>query len=153
MINYSIAIMSTKPGTKKESINETKAYGMAQATEVLDINQFAEHLSSHGSVYRKGDVLGLLNNAFSCLRELMLEGKRVRLGDLGDFQPRLKTEGANTTDDFNVNNIKDVRVSWTPGKIFKNLRKEARFQLVASREAQTGAIETIRNSDTIQGLE
>ena len=28
MINYSIAIMGTKPGTKKADILETKAYGV-----------------------------------------------------------------------------------------------------------------------------
>ena len=37
MINYSIAIMGTKPGTKKENITETKAYGVAQAKESIDI--------------------------------------------------------------------------------------------------------------------
>lgn len=153
MINYSIAIMSTKPGTRKADIQETKAYGMAQANEVLDINKFAEHIAAHGSVYAKGDIVGLLTIAFSCLRELMLEGKRVRLGDMGDFQPRLRTTGAKTTEDFTAANIKDVHVSWTPGKPFRNLRNEATFQLVPSRKAQGDAIETIKNTDTIQGLE
>ena len=104
MINYSIAIMGTKPGTKKENITETKAYGVAQVSEVIDINAFAKHIANHGSVYDKGDIVGLLTIAVGCLRELMLEGKRVKLGDLGDFQPRLRTTGAVTTDDFSVAN-------------------------------------------------
>ncbi|MBQ8865061.1 MAG: DNA-binding protein [Bacteroidaceae bacterium] len=153
MINYSIAIMSSKPGTRKADIQETKAYGMAQASEVLDINKFAEHIAAHGSVYGKGDIVGLLTIAFGCLRELMLEGKRVRLGDMGDFQPRLKTIGAKTTEEFSPAYIKDVHVRWTPGKSFRNLRSEATFQLVPSRKAQGEAIETVKNTDTIQGLE
>ena len=153
MINYSIAIMSTTPGTKKAQITETKAYGIAQATEVIDINAFAKHVANHGSVYKKGDIIGLLTNAVACLRELMLEGKRVKLGDLGDFQPRLKTVGARTTDEFTHQNIKEVNVSWTPGKPFDNLRSEATFNLVPTRTAQADAIEVIKNEDTIQGLE
>ncbi|MBQ6191524.1 MAG: DNA-binding protein [Bacteroidaceae bacterium] len=153
MINYSIAIMGTKPGTKKENITETKAYGVAQVSEVIDINAFAKHIANHGSVYDKGDIVGLLTIAVGCLRELMLEGKRVKLGDLGDFQPRLRTTGAVTTDDFSVANIDDVVVGWTPGKNFTNLRTEATFQLVPSRSAQGDAIEVIRNTDTIHGLE
>ena len=153
MINYSIAIMSTKPGTKKANITETKAYGFVQTSETIDINQFAKHIANHGSVYNKGDIIGLLTIAVSCLRELMLEGKRVRLGDLGDFQPRLKTMGAVTTEDFSAANIKEVTVSWEPGKEFKNLRSEASFQLVPPRKAQSDAIEVIRNADTIHGLE
>ena len=153
MINYSIAIKSSTPGTKKADITETKAYGMAQVSEVLDINDFAKHIASHGSVYKKGDVIGLLTNAVSCLRELMLEGKRVKLGDLGDFQPQLRTEGARTTEEFTALNIKEVVVGWTPGKPFENLRSEATFQLVPTRAAQADAIEVIKNEDTIQGLE
>ena len=83
----------------------------------------------------------------------MLEGKRVKLGDLGDFQPRLRTEGAETTEDFNIANIKAVNVSWTPGKEFENLRGEATFQLVPSRKMAADAIEVIKNTDTIHGLE
>ncbi len=153
MINYSIAILSSTPGTKKEDITETKAYGMAQASEVIDINAFAKHITSHGCVYGKGDIVGLLTIAVDCLRELMLEGKRVKLGDLGDFQPRLKTEGATSPDEFTANNIKEVNVSWTPGKPFMNLRSEALFQLVPTRAAQADAIEVIKNEDTIHGLE
>ncbi len=153
MINYSIVIMSAQPGTKKENITETKAYGVAQSSEVLDINAFANHITSHGSVYRKGDILAVLTNAVGCLRELLLEGKRVKLGDLGDFQAHLKTEGAKTADTFSAANIKEVNVCWTPGKDFQNLRDEASFQLVPTRAAQNTAIEVIKNQDTIQGLE
>ncbi len=153
MINYSIAIMGTTPGTKKEDITQTKAYGVAQVSEVLDINDFAKHIQAHGCVYSKGDIVGLLTIAVDCLREMMLAGKRVKLGALGDFQPRLKTEGARTTDEFSTRNIKEVNVSWDPGKDFQNLRQEATFQLVPSRKAQDDAIEVIKNEDTIQGLE
>ncbi len=153
MINYSIAIMGTTPGTKKEDITQTKAYGIAQVSEVLDINDFAKHIQAHGCVYSKGDIVGLLTIAVDCLREMMLAGKRVKLGALGDFQPRLKTEGARTTDEFSTRNIKEVNVSWDPGKDFQNLRQEATFQLVPSRKAQDDAIEVIKNEDTIQGLE
>ena len=145
--------MGTTPGTKKEDITQTKAYGVAQVSEVLDINDFAKHIQSHGCVYSKGDIVGLLTIAVDCLREMMLAGKRVKLGALGDFQPRLKTEGARTTDEFSARNIKEVNVSWDPGKDFQNLRQEATFQLVPSRKAQDDAIEVIKNEDTIQGLE
>ena len=153
MINYSIAIMGTKPGTKKADITETKAYGVAQVKDRISLSDFAKHIHDHGCVYSKGDIVSILTTAVSCLRELMLEGKRVKLGDLGDFQPRLQTEGAVTTEDFSAKNIKAVNVSWTPGKPFVNLLHDAKFNLVPSRKAQEDAIEVIRNTETIQGLE
>ena len=153
MINYSIAIMGTTPGTKKESITETKAYGTAQVHEVLDLDKFCAHIADHNCPFSKGAIKGVLTDAVSCLREQMLAGNKVNLGDLGSFYPELQSEGAVTTDDFSVDNIKAVNICWLPSKSFKNLRQDAEFQLVPSRAAQSDAIEVVKNTDTIHGLE
>ena len=153
MINYSICIMSTKPGTKKADIQETKAYGTAQVHEVLDMDDFCKHIADHNSPFSKGTVKGILTDAVACLREQLLAGNKVVLGDLGAFHVELATEGADTTDEFNAQKIKEVNVRWTPGLEFKNLRSVAEFNLVPSRKAQADAIEVIRNEETIQGLE
>ena len=153
MINYSIFIMSTKPGTKKADITETKAYGAAQVHEVLDMDDFCKHIADHNSPFSKGTVKGILTDAVACLREQLLAGNKVVLGDLGAFHVELATEGADTTDEFNAQKIKEVNVRWTPGLEFKNLRSVAEFNLVPSRKAQADAIEVIRNEETISGLE
>ncbi|MBP5595528.1 MAG: DNA-binding protein [Pseudobutyrivibrio sp.] len=154
MINYSIAIMSCKPGTKKtEQTYSTKAYGTAQIHESLDLDAFCKHIADHNSPFSKGTVKGILTDAVACLREQLLAGNKVSLGDLGSFYVELATEGADTTDEFNAQKIKEVNVAWLPGKEFKNLRADAEFNLVPSRKAQAEAIEVIRNEETIQGLE
>ncbi len=153
MIKYSIAIKGTKPGTKKAEITETKAYGEAQTDEILDLDTFCKHIAEHHSPFSKGTIKGVLSDAVGCLREQLLAGNKVKLGDLGDFHVELATKGAKTTEEFNTSYIENVNVRWTPGKGFKNLRSEAEFQLVPNRKAQNDAIETIKNTDTIQGLE
>jgi len=153
MINYSIAIMSANPGTKKDQITHTKAYGVSQMVRKVEFDEFCEHISEHGSPFSKGTIKGVLSDAVDCIRELLLDGKKVGLGDLGDFHIELNTEGARTTEEFNAANIKAVNVTYTPGKKFKNLRQSATFQLVPNRSAQEDAIEIIKNEDTIQGLE
>ena len=153
MINYSIAIMGTTPGTKKNQIQETKAYGTAQVHEVLDLDKFASHMAAHNSPFSKGVIKGVIADAVSCIREQLLEGNKVVLGELGAFYPELQTEGAVTCDDFTAQNIKAVNVRYCPGDDFKDLRSEATFQLVDSRKAQAAAIKVIKNQDTIQGME
>ena len=153
MINYSIAIMSTTPGTKKEDITETKAYGTAQMNKKVSLDEFCQHISEHNSPFSKGVVMGIITDAVSCLREMMLDGNRVSLGDLGTFGVELACEGAKKTEDFDTSYIKAVNVRWTPGDQFKNLRSDATFQLVPSRSAQADAIDVIKNEQTIQGLE
>ncbi len=153
MIKYSIAIKGTKPGTKKAEITETKAYGEAQTDEILSLDEFCKHITEHHSPFSKGTIKGVLSDAVGCLREQLLAGNKVKLGDLGDFHVELATKGAKTTEEFNTSYIENVNVRWTPGKDFKNLRSEADFQLVPNRKAQSEAIETVKNTDTIQGLE
>ena len=153
MIKYSIAIKGTKPGTKKAEITETKAYGEAQTDEILSLDEFCKHIAEHHSPFSKGTIKGVLSDAVGCLREQLLAGNKVKLGDLGDFHVELATKGAKTTEEFNTSYIENVNVRWTPGKDFKNLRSEADFQLVPNRKAQSEAIETVKNTDTIQGIE
>ena len=152
MIDYSIAIMGTKPGTLKANITETKAYGTAQVHEVLSFDDFCKHIAEHNSPFSKGCIKGVLTDAVACIREQLLAGNKVKLGDLGDFYVELQTEGAVTTEDFSAANIKAVNVRWTPGKEFEDLLADATFNLVPKRSQQTDAVKVIKNTDTIHGL-
>ncbi len=154
MIDYSIYIGPKKPGMKKtEEGYATMAYGTAQVREVLDLDDFSKHIAAHNSPFSAGCIKGVLEDAVDCLREMMLAGNKVILGKLGGFYPELKTEGAVTTEDFTAANIKAVNVCWLPGLPFGDLKKEATFNLVPSRKLAADAIEVIKNTDTIQGLE
>ena len=133
MLKYSITIMSTKPGTPKLNIKNTKAYGVLQLDEVLDTYQLAEHIANHGSVYSAADVFGITNLISTCVRELLLEGKKVQIGALGYVYPTVSSEGANSIDSFSATNIKEVNVRFVPGKAFRNLRRDANFKLVLKR--------------------
>ena len=68
MINYSIVIKGTKPGTKTENITETKAYGVAQVSGILTLNDFARHIAQHGTLYGR-DVIGLLGKITKVISE------------------------------------------------------------------------------------
>ena len=49
-----------------------------------------------------------------CMREMLLEGKKIRLGDLGDFSLLLTSKGAEDADKFTAQNITGVKVQWEP---------------------------------------
>ena len=116
----------------------------------MTIEKFAKHITSHGSVYSRADISAILYIAVDCMREMLLEGKKIRLGDLGDFSLLLTSKGAEDADKFTAQNITGVRVQWEPGQEFKNLRDEAEFNLVAraSRSAQAAVIKAIKEGKT-----
>ena len=124
------------------------AFAIAQYTDVITIEKFARHISTHGSVYSRADISAILYLAVDCMREQLLEGKKIRLGDLGDFSIILESKGAETADKFTSQNITGVNVLWTPGTEFKNLLADAEFTLVASRNAQAALLKAIKAGQT-----
>ncbi|MCR4920245.1 MAG: DNA-binding protein [Bacteroidaceae bacterium] len=150
MMNYSIAIRSTKPGLKKANITETKAYAVAQASGSIDMDEFAGHIAEHGSKYKRGDIYAILAEAVDCMREKLLEGQIVTLGELGSFRCSYNCEGSASASTLSADNIKAVKVIWTPGKHFRDLREKADFQCVPNREAQALAVAEARAQETLQ---
>ena len=173
MINYSIVMRSVNANLleinqAKSRINQAKkngkepdkkdtdlvktekqnAFAISQYTDVMTIEKFAKHITSHGSVYSRADISAILYMAVDCMREMLLEGKKIRLGDLGDFSLLLASKGAETADKFTAQNITNVKVQWDPGQQFKNLLDDAEFNLVASRSAQAAVIKAIREGKT-----
>ena len=128
------------------------AFATAQYSDVMNIEKFAKHIASHGCVYSRADISAILYLAVDCMREMLLEGKKVRLGDLGDFSVSLSSKGAETADKFSAQNIQDVKVNWTPGIEFKNLIQDAEFNLVASRAAQDAVVKAIKAGESTVDL-
>ena len=173
MINYSIVMRSVNANLleinqAKSRINQAKkegknpdpkdlelvktekqnAFAISQYTDIMTIEKFAKHITSHGSVYSRADISAILYIAVDCMREMLLEGKKIRLGELGDFSLLLTSKGAEDADKFTSQNITGVRVQWEPGQEFKNLRDDAEFNLVASRSAQAAVIKAIKEGKT-----
>lgn len=138
MIDYSV-YMQPNP------IDETaapKAYAKAQMRENMSFTKFVNHIASHNGVFSQGTVKGVLSDACLCLVEQLLEGKKVQLGELGNFWISLASNGAETMESFSASNIKEVNIVFTPGEDFENLRGRAEFNLVASRVAQAATLKT-----------
>ena len=177
MINYSIVMRSVNANLleinqAKSRINQAKkegttpdpkdlelvktekqnAFAISQYTDIMTIEKFAKHITSHGSVYSRADISAILYIAVDCMREMLLEGKKIRLGDLGDFSLLLTSKGAEDADKFTSQNITGVKVQWEPGQEFKNLRDDAEFNLVASRSAQAAVIKAIKEGRAVCSL-
>lgn len=133
MINYSVSLR------KNPVKGTTQVHGQAQVTEVLNLEEFAAFVASHNSKYEEEDVMAVLVAIVKRMRELFLDGKKVRLGNFGDFYLTLRTKAANKVEDFTTDNILDVKVIFKPGKYLLGIRDEAEFNAVATRSSQAKA--------------
>ena len=129
-----------------------KAFAVAQYADVMTIEKFARHIATHGCVYSRADISAILYLAVDCMREMLLEGKKIRLGDLGDFSISLDSTGAESAEKFTAQNITAVKVVWDAGSEFHDLISEADFNLVASRKAQAAVVSAIKAGKTVVDL-
>lgn len=100
--------------------------------EIVEFDEFIEHMAKHHCVYSEGTLRGVLIEMEICLRELLLDGKAVRMDDLGIFALSIanKKGGADKAEDYTPNMIDSVRMNLYLGKRFraKQLYKDAKFR-------------------------
>lgn len=154
-INYSIVprtvnlaerTLAYKNGEKDSFVPQIKYYPAAQQSAVMNLDKFAAHIADHHSKYGKGDVYCVLTEAVSCMREQLLLGNKIILGDLGSFYISLSSEGSDYYNEFNVSLIKKVNVNWEQGDAFKTLLNDAQFELVETRKAAAETLKKVRES-------
>lgn len=96
----------------KDSMSYGKWYARIVSTETMSLDGLADHLRSHNTPYSTGTIKGILEDAVNCIRELLLDGKRVQLDGLASFGLSIiHTSGAGTADAFKVRtNVQGVKL-------------------------------------------
>ena len=135
-IPYSLVLRQVQPGKPKEG---NKTFPTAQSRQVLDLTAMAAHMTSHSSKYDKGDIMAVVTQLASCIREQLLLGNKVNLGDLGSFYVSLDSKSAPNAESFSTSMIKRVNVRWSPSGNLSGLEKEASYEYVGTRESQAEA--------------
>lgn len=115
--------------SNQTGVTKNKWYGRA-VTELMEFEEFVKHMANHHCVFGESTIRGVLIEMQICMRELLLEGKAVRLDDLGIFRIGLETSAATTAKGFTADNIKAVRLNLYLGKRFRaaDLYKDAKFR-------------------------
>ena len=116
------------PQNKSE---QPKWYAKAVQDRTIDFEGLVTHMSEHNSPYSRGVIHGVLTDMLDCVKELVLDGKSVRLGDLGLFSVGLKTSGAKSRDRWSVaTHVQGVTLNVRNTKTWSNaeLRKNTTLQ-------------------------
>lgn len=100
--------------TNQKSTTFGKWYGRIVHTETLSTEQFVNHICSHGSPFDRATITGVLVASCDCLVELVLDSKKVRLGDLGTFYLSAETEPGDSAEEFTDDNVKKVHLRFLP---------------------------------------
>ena len=106
-----------KQNKVKNSKVNGKWFARQKTIETLNTRKLANHISEHGSIYTPDVVFGVLEKFRSCLLEMLLNSKRVKIDGLGIFFTTLEnTEGgAESKDKFlPQKNLKGLHIRFLP---------------------------------------
>ena len=128
---------------RKNNDMMSKSYGKYYAypviEETLELDELAKHMANHNTPFSEGAIKGVLADMVSCIKELILEGKNVKIADLAIFSVGIKNAGgAATPEEFSVaKNIQGVkfRARATGELTAKNLNLEATLKRATATSA------------------
>ena len=106
-----------------------KYYARVKYLESMNTRKLSNHIAEHGSIYTPDVVYGVMEKFRSCLLEMLLNSKRVKIDGLGTFYTTLEClkGGALSADKFNVNkHIKGLHIRFLP--------EQEQEQNISSRE-------------------
>jgi len=131
-----------KQNKNAKSVAFGKFFAYPVIDETVDLDGLADHMSSHNTPYSKGAIKGMLTDMVSCIKELLLEGKNVKIADLAIFSLGIRNNGGAVSEDLFsvVKHIKGVRLRAraTGELISKSLRLEAQLRRAKSSGLDNG---------------
>lgn len=116
MINYKIQ-GKQKPGTDEPQY--LKYYACIVSPGVINMEGLAKRISTMCTVTR-ADCLAVLAALQQEIVYALQSGMKVHMGDVGSFRLSCQSEGAATAKEFEVKNIKKLKVIYNPSKVLRN---------------------------------
>ncbi len=78
-------------------------YARPVINETLDLEALSKHMSKHNTPFSPGVIKGVLAEMVACIKELILDGKNVKLDDLAIFSVGIVSDhGAASAAEFKV---------------------------------------------------
>ena len=115
-------VVTGKVGENRQKV--TKTYGKIIYRGTLGLNEMAEHIMKHGTVYTEDVVIGVITKLKNCIQEMLADGYKVKLDGIGTLYPVTTSSGVADAKDFNAQeNIIRVGVAFLADQSKKSLYK------------------------------
>ena len=118
-------------------------YATVVTDREMSFEEFVDHISSHNSPYSRGTVHGVMMDMLDCMKELILDGKSVRLGDLGLFSIGMSSRGEVSRDKVTSASVQDIHLlvkntkNWSNAEL-KKLCKISAYDSYGTEETDGG---------------
>lgn len=128
-------LVQRKDLSKNAAPDAKKYFAQAYATGKCDLEALCETVADR-STATAGDVKLVLDGFMHVLRQRLLAGEIVSIGELGSFQAIIGSKGADSKEEFTTDLVKTRRIMFRPGKILTTVKNT--FRLVQTSAPRNG---------------
>lgn len=124
-----------------KSTSYGKYYAQPVSQGTVNLDELAAHISDHGSVYTRDVVIGVMTKMVDCINELLAQGYKVKLGELGTFYNSIRNDGKKAVSDpskFDVAQIVGVNLRFLP---FSGKKLSGKYNNASTTRADRHAYE------------
>jgi len=106
----------------------SKFYASAKADGEINLKAIAKEISAGSTTVSDTDVLAVLNDLIKTFIRHLGAGEIVKLGDFGNFQITISSEGAETAEQVTSANIKNSKITFRPGVDLRDMLKTTKYE-------------------------
>lgn len=105
-----IELYLSKVTESSESEQAGKLYARVSYKETMGIHEMAEHMAHHNTAFSEGLIVGVLTDFVKCVREMVLSGNTVKVGNLAIFKATVEANGLETLYDAEQDKVAQATI-------------------------------------------
>ncbi|MFN3020864.1 HU family DNA-binding protein [Chryseobacterium sp. TY3] len=105
-----------------------KFYASAKADGEVNLKTLAKEISGGSTTVSDTDVLAVLNDLIKSLNRHLADGKIVKLGDFGNFQISISSDGAATAANATSALIRSNKILFRPGVDLRDMLSTVKYE-------------------------
>ncbi len=88
-----IELYLSKVTENSETEMAGKMYARVSYKQTMDLHDMAHHMAEHNTAFSEGLIVGVLTDFVKCVREMVLNGNTVKVGNLAIFKATVESNG------------------------------------------------------------
>lgn len=105
-----------------------KFYASAKADGEINLKSLSKEIAGGSTTVSDTDVLAVLNDLIKSVNRHLADGKIVKLGDFGNFQVSISSDGAETAEKVTSSLIRSNKINFRPGVDLRDMLNTVKYE-------------------------
>ena len=105
-----IELYLSKVTESSETETAGKMYARVSYKQAMDLHDMAHHMAEHNTAFSEGLIVGVLTDFVKCVREMVLNGNTVKVGNLAIFKATVEANALDTLYDAEQDKVASATI-------------------------------------------